>query len=402
MQVAKMCSRKLYLTAAALAAVAALMVVKTDAFSLTLPSRTRRRPHLSANPRDGENEEPDTEIEHPSLSENPGVFDQEELTRAREAESIPGENDFCAGTTRFDMPISVQNSYGDDVAAAVRHLPAAFDQCKQLEGTFFGDDYIKIRYPIYVLASTKLEGILNKGASEGDTYKFLEELVEAHSKSGINIIPAEKSDDIEPWEEDGNNRSNRAAWFAQCRSHLRALTMMMNWGLAGESLTPERLLACHHELMMGATTQEGTIFESKYRQMNEKVHADLHVFPTLNHEKEMGAILEQAESEFGKVHPVQYSCNLLYRILVDHPFLNGNGRMARLCFAYGLARHGVACPIVFSDWHSKARDHYLFTVKQADGQQMGKRVEPLYSMGIIALFNTLNDMSSYCALSKKE
>ena len=102
------------------------------------------------------------------------------------------------------------------------------------------------------------------------------------------------------------------------------------------------------------------------------VHADLHIFTdSYHHMEDMEKIMKKMNLSFGTVHPVQWSCDLLLAVVSAHPFLNGNARMARLCYAYGLARHGVPCAVVFSDWQSKAWGHYIGAVKDADGQRGG-------------------------------
>ena len=395
---------KAYISAGALLVATAVMAASTYAFSPTLPSFVRQRHPLSVAAKSGEDDvEGDTEQDRRSTSPEkmPG-YPQDDQTRAREAESVPGENDFCPETVYFDKPIVVKNFYGDDVTGMVRQIPAAFDEFKQLESSFFGQRYINMRHAVYVLASTKLEGILSEGASEGETFNFLRQLVEPLGDDSVHLIPPEDDKKNASWEEDGRNNS-REAWFAQCRCHLRALIMMMNWAKADEPLTTEKLLACHNELMKGALTKDGARFQSRFRHFNEPVHADLYSFPdSIDHEEEMGKILAKMNSVFGTVHPVQWSCDLLHEVLKAHPFLNGNGRIARLCYAYGLARHGVECPIVFSDWHSKARGHYIGAVKAADGQRGQAKKDGLYTMGTVALYNGLQDMIRYCKMSRKD
>jgi hypothetical protein len=75
----------------------------------------------------------------------------------------------------------------------------------------------------------------------------------------------------------------------------------------------------------------------------------------------MAARLKKREQEFPTCHPIEWACSLLLDVCSVHPFLNGNGCLARLCFAYGLARHGIPFPVVFTDSHSKARSHYIPT-----------------------------------------
>jgi Fic family protein len=122
--------------------------------------------------------------------------------------------------------------------------------------------------------------------------------------------------------------------------------------------------------MSGSVNATRTAFESRFRFEDKSVHAASYVFPTSNdHEKSMAEILETINSEFAISHPAEWSSKLLLGVLSAHPFLNGNGRMARLCFAYGLVRYGVPYAVVFSDWHSQDRAHYIDAVKEAQGQK---------------------------------
>ena len=190
------------------------------------------------------------------------------------------------------------------------------------------------------------------------------------------------------------------AWYEQCRCHLRALLMMLDWAKAGEPLTTEKLLLCHNELMKESVNAEGTTFESRYRYRDESVYAGQYAFPVnTNHEENMATILEQLNAKFGTQHPVEWSCNFLLEVLSAHPFLNGNGRMARMCYAYGLVRHGVPCAAVFSNWHSKSRSHYIEAVREAKGQKGSIKRESLYTMGTVGLFATLQNMCTFCEKS---
>jgi fido (protein-threonine AMPylation protein) len=121
----------------------------------------------------------------------------------------------------------------------------------------------------------------------------------------------------------------------------------------------------------------------------------------------MTDILEKINVEFGSSHPVEWPSKILLDVLSTHPFLNGNGRMARMCYAYGLARHGVPCAVVFSDWDSKARGHYIEAIKEAEGQKDRKEKgescrKKLHTMGLVGLFATLQNMLSTLDTSRSE
>jgi fido (protein-threonine AMPylation protein) len=155
--------------------------------------------------------------------------------------------------------------------------------------------------------------------------------------------------------------------------------------------------------MSGAVTSTGAAFESRFRHENEPVYlyAASYAFPfRIDHEKSMADILEKTNSDFATSHQAEWSSKLLLGVLSAHPFLNGNGRMARLCFAYGLVRHGVPCAVVFSDWHSKDRGHYIDAVKAAQGQKGEVNLKKLHTMATVGLFATLQNMVITCDTSK--
>ena len=309
-------------------AVCALASLKSDAFAPAhqlsfFPRRTKK---LCAGD-DDKGEEPKKPIDREQDDSRSGSngelrYLQDDLTRAREAETRPADSDFSGATSAFDRPITVKNSYGDDVVGMVKHLPALFDQSKQLENTELGQKYASLRLPIFILGSNKLEGTLSPHASEGDTFDFLLKYVE-NGTDAVHLIPSGEDEDEQQitWEADGNSNTTEA-WYEQCMCHLRALVMMLDWAKAGEPLTTEKMLACHSVLMKGAVTSTGTAFQSRFRHDDESVYAAQYVFPVrIDHEENMANLLDQMNSKFGTVHPVEWSCDLLLKVLSAHPFL---------------------------------------------------------------------------------
>jgi Fic family protein len=379
-----------FLSAAAFIGVA-LFASNNEAFAPALLSFKRRDKSL-------EYDDDNTENSKIQIVSDKYYHLQDRLTKAREMESPTTACDFSEATSAFDRPLTFQDSlYGDDVVGMVRHLPALFDQCKQLENTDLAINYANLHLPMFVIVSNKLEGTFTPNASEGDTFQVLLKYLESGG-----LIPLEGKDDNEriSWDDEGGNITNEA-WYEQCLCHIKALMMMLSWAKAGEPLTTEKLLACHSQLMSGSVTSTGGAFESRFRREDESVCAGSYVFPFgINHEESMANILEKINSDFGATHPAEWSSKLLLGVLSAHPFLNGNGRMARLCFAYGLVRHGVPCAVVFSDWHSKDRSHYITAVRVAQGQKGEASLKKLHSMATVGLFATLQNMVITCDTSK--
>lgn len=77
-------------------------------------------------------------------------------------------------------------------------------------------------------------------------------------------------------------------------------------------------------------------FEPRFHGFDEPVlPAGNYIFPNrTDHQNDLAQKLEQLNAEFQMSHPVCWASDLLLAVLTHHPFLNGNGPLARLCFAY--------------------------------------------------------------------
>jgi Fic family protein len=110
----------------------------------------------------------------------------------------------------------------------------------------------------------------------------------------------------------------------------------MSWGKNGEPLTTVIFLKAHNDVLMrGATTSAGKeAFEYRFRSHDQPFFAGFYTFPNMtNHEEDLAEALRQRETDFEPSHPVAYATNLLYDVLSLHPYMNGNGRTARLLYA---------------------------------------------------------------------
>ena len=188
-----------------------LLSTKSEAFSPALTSFERLGKPLLASNDEGQDF---NNMQGPPSYEAPR-FSEEELTRAREMEVSRSDYDFSEGTCAFDHEIAVKNIYGDDTMGMVRHLPALYDQCKQLEKTSMGLRYAEIRLPMFIIGSNKLEGTLSTIVSEDDTFKFLLDYVQQESTVAKDLIPiSEKRIGKRPptWKEEGENATTEA-WY---------------------------------------------------------------------------------------------------------------------------------------------------------------------------------------------
>ncbi|KAL7555462.1 hypothetical protein ACA910_020188 [Epithemia clementina (nom. ined.)] len=303
----------------------------------------------------------------------------------------------------FERPLSIYKVlYDDDIESMKLSLPELMDKCKLLGETQAGKNYSNLRLPVFILASNKLEGTSSPNASEGETFKIILDFLK-HRSDKLDDFDDDNQVHQIPWDEEGQNTSNDA-WYAQCKAHVMALVMMTELAREGKPLDTVTLLRCHNLLMNGAASATNVPFESRFRGWDEPVVAGNYIFPNqTNHEQNLAAKLEQINSTFETKHPVDWACDLLLAVLTLHPFLNGNGRLARLCFAYGLMRHGVPCAVVFSDWHSKSHSHYIRAVQEGQGQKsQDNKYEKLHCMATVGLFHTLKNMVTFCEISNNQ
>jgi Fic family protein len=308
------------------------------------------------------------------------------------SEAALGEIPEAAASPAFERKLDIYDKlYDDEIQLMLDELPELVNKCKQLSDTDLGRNYADLRIPTFVLGSNKLEGTSSLGASEERTFKVLLEFLNSREEFGDGI----------PWEEEGKNDSDEA-WYEQCKAHTNALNMMIAWAAAGEPLTADTLFECHNVLMRGAISSASKeAFHSRYRAFDEPVTSEMYIFPNrTDHKQDMADQLEKRNAEFDTSHPLAWASDLMLDVLTLHPFLNGNGRLARLCFTYGLMRHGIPCSIVFSDWHSKDRAHFIHAVKAAQGQKGPIKREKLYSMAVVGLYSTLNNMLTFCKSAK--
>jgi fido (protein-threonine AMPylation protein) len=280
----------------------------------------------------------------------------------------------------------------DDICERLDDLSCLVREGRELQQTPTGKRFNLLRTPAFIWGSNKLEGTLSPHSSEGETLKTVLAFLEKPDSSVHTIIP---------WEQDGGAGNTKDSWKSQFISHARATQLVMEWAKSGKALTTEMLLECHAQLIQGATnTIGGEFFESRFRKSDEPVMAGIYTFPDAplegGMESKMATLLEERENEFSTCHPVEWACNLLLDVCSTHPFLKGNGRLARLCFAYGLARHGIPFPIILTDSHSKARFDCISAVQKAQGQKGQPSTEDLCAMGIVGLAAQLRNMKSYC------
>jgi len=103
--------------------------------------------------------------------------------------------------------------------------------------------------------------------------------------------------------------------------------------------------------------------------------------------------LALVEASFASAHPIAYACSLMMIIYSRHPFKQHNEQMAQLCFVYGLARHGISVPVIFSDGHEETAHHHEYAKRRALSYYcIVGSPSYLHTMGVMALHQLMNNI----------
>eukprot|EP00041_Stephanoeca_diplocostata_P015351 m.292612 g.292612 ORF g.292612 m.292612 type:complete len:327 (-) comp20005_c0_seq1:644-1624(-) len=291
------------------------------------------------------------------------------------------------------------NNYNENVSACAERLKDLVPRGIKLLKEEKGKKFTKAFQPIYLVQSEKHEGNVQRGVSEQSSYQIAKICLETGNEKKF----------MEPFEVDGENDRQASrqekinAWQHQCYNHAKCLQDVLDWGEKKQDVTVDKLVALQKKLLEGAISYDGsnntaTTFATGLRKKEENVHAGTFMFPCPN---DMSLSLEKTLNTamllFQELHPIEWACLLLSEVVSLHPFRNGNGRIARLLFVYGLARHGISAPVIFGNSHKKSRQHYIRALKAFQGQRGQSSNKELHSMGIAALHSLLNNLITYCA-----
>lgn len=115
--------------------------------------------------------------------------------------------------------------------------------------------------------------------------------------------------------------------------------------------------------MKGALNENGTMQRNGLLR-DHPCHAGTHVYPEGNPEKllvSLSLIVEDyniatKDNTSSLVIP---AARLFYETVTLHPFENGNGRLCRLLYSFGIMQAGIPFPAILSTGHSKAHEHNM-------------------------------------------
>lgn len=127
------------------------------------------------------------------------------------------------------------------------------------------------------------------------------------------------------------------------REHLEAVNHREAWRLmrrmasAQAPLLEDELLALHRTILSGIQTGDAGV----YRRERVRVVGSSRIFPNpLKVPQLMDELLAELNAQMPELHPVILSAHAHYGLVAVHPFIDGNGRTARLLMNLCLIRAG--------------------------------------------------------------
>ena len=146
--------------------------------------------------------------------------------------------------------------------------------------------------------------------------------------------------------------------------HLEATNhaQAFDW-IAEKSLKPLKqfnekdLLTLHQRILSGIDTQNAGF----YRNVPVRLSGSRTVLPNPRKVPDLMSAFHQWLQSKQKVHPVDLAAEAHYRLVTIHPFIDGNGRTARLLMNLILMCHGYPPAII----RKKERGKYLDTLEKA-------------------------------------
>ena len=214
----------------------------------------------------------------------------------------------------------------------------------------------------------KLKGTFPKGATEYETYKLLQRILENNDTSGND-----------PDERDSQR---------QLLQHTSAYHRLCGEAIAKEEPLSEKLiLEVHTVLMKGLENDGRPVKAGVYRKI--PVHAGDHCFPS--HEvvptRMPEIVAEYNQRVMVPDHdPYQLASWFLLEIISLHPFEDGNGRLCRLLWCYSLMRDGLPFPTTISSGHKKAYRHYIRALKKCQ-RSINNEHSHLTSLTVLSVHN---------------
>lgn len=150
-------------------------------------------------------------------------------------------------------------------------------------------------------------------------------------------------------------------------NHQYAIDFIKKIASNKEPITERTILAIHQLILQGIDNENA----GKYRAVQVLISGSLHIPPQAIFVKEkMEEIMRWYETNKRKKHPVELSAEMHERLVTIHPFIDGNGRTARLLMNLILLQNEYPIAILKGDTKSRLKYYDVLEEAQTTGNKL--------------------------------
>lgn len=146
-------------------------------------------------------------------------------------------------------------------------------------------------------------------------------------------------------------------------NHQNAIEYIKDLAKQNETITERDLLQIHYLILQGINNDQA----GKYRNLQVLISGAKHVPPQpFLVAKEMESLFLWYNENKDKLHPVVLSAEMHERLVTIHPFIDGNGRTARLLMNLILLQNGFPIAILKGDVESRLKYYSALEMAQVE------------------------------------
>lgn len=146
-------------------------------------------------------------------------------------------------------------------------------------------------------------------------------------------------------------------------NHQNAIEYIKDLAKQNETITERDLLQIHYLILQGINNEQA----GKYRNLQVLISGAKHVPPQpFLVAKEMESLFLWYNENKDKLHPVVLSAEMHERLVTIHPFIDGNGRTARLLMNLILLQNGFPIAILKGDVESRLKYYSVLEMAQVE------------------------------------
>lgn len=146
-------------------------------------------------------------------------------------------------------------------------------------------------------------------------------------------------------------------------NHQNAIEYIKDLAKQNETITERDLLQIHYLILQGINNEQA----GKYRNLQVLISGAKHVPPQpFLVAKEMESLFLWYNENKDKLHPVVLSAEMHERLVTIHPFIDGNGRTARLLMNLILLQNGFPIAILKGDVESRLKYYSALEMAQVE------------------------------------